>query len=212
LSPKASSKEAGPKEGGAKAKPEKAKGEKSKPRLKEKYFTEVLPVLLKEFGYSNVMQVPRLEKAVVSIGLGEAIQNPKALEAAEKDLATISGQHPVTTRSKRSIAAFKLRTGMPIGMKVTLRGDRMYHFLDRLYNVVLPRLRDFQGISAESFDGRGNYSLGMREQIVFPEIDYDKVDKLRGLEVSIVTSARTDDEARRLLELLGMPFRKAERR
>ena len=212
MSPKASSKEAGPKEGGAKAKPEKAKGEKSKPRLKEKYFTEVLPVLLKEFGYSNVMQVPRLEKAVVSIGLGEAIQNPKALEAAEKDLATISGQHPVTTRSKRSIAAFKLRTGMPIGMKVTLRGDRMYHFLDRLYNVVLPRLRDFQGISAESFDGRGNYSLGMREQIVFPEIDYDKVDKLRGLEVSIVTSARTDDEARRLLELLGMPFRKAERR
>jgi large subunit ribosomal protein L5 len=212
LSPKASSKEASPKEGDAKAKPEKAKGEKSKPRLKEKYVKEVLPILLKEFGYSNVMQVPRLEKAVGSIGLGEAIQNPKALEAAEKDLATISGQHPVTTRSKRSIAAFKLRTGMPIGMKVTLRGDRMYHFLDRLYNVVLPRLRDFQGISAESFDGRGNYSLGMREQIVFPEVDYDKVDKLRGLEVSIVTSARTDDEARRLLELLGMPFRKAERR
>jgi large subunit ribosomal protein L5 len=212
LSPKASSKEAGAKEGGTKAGPEKAKGEKSKPRLKEKYFTEVLPALLKEFGYSNVMQVPRLEKVVVSIGLGEAIQNPKALEAAEKDLATISGQHPITTRSKRSIAAFKLRTGMPIGMKVTLRGDRMYHFLDRLYNVVLPRLRDFQGISAESFDGRGNYSLGMREQIVFPEVDYDKVDKLRGLEVSIVTSARTDDEARRLLALLGMPFRKAERR
>ena len=212
MSPKASPTEASPKEGGAQAKPEKARAEKSKPRLKEKYFTELLPALFKEFGYSNVMQVPRLEKVVVSIGLGEAIQNPKALEAAEKDLAAIAGQHPVTTRSKRSIAAFKLRTGMPIGMKVTLRGDRMYHFLDKLYNVVLPRLRDFQGISAESFDGRGNYSLGMREQIVFPEVDYDKVDKLRGLEVSIVTSARTDDEARRLLELLGMPFRKAERR
>jgi len=209
---KTGAKEATPKGGGAKDKPEKAKVEKIKPRLKEKYFAEVLPALYKEFSYGNVMQVPRLKKVVISIGLGEAIQNPKALEAAEKDLATIAGQHPVTLRSKRSIAAFKLRTGMPIGMKVTLRGDRMYHFLDRLYNVVLPRLRDFQGISAESFDGRGNYSLGMREQIVFPEVDYDKVDKLRGLEVSIVTSARTDDEARRLLELLGMPFRKAERR
>ena len=209
---KAGTKEAGPKEGGSKAKPEKAKVEKIKPRLKEKYFAEVLPALLKEFGYSNVMQAPRLQKVVVSIGMGEAITNPKALEAAEKDLSTIAGQHPVTTRSKRSISAFKLRTGMPIGMKVTLRGDRMYHFLDRLYNVVLPRLRDFQGISAESFDGRGNYSLGMKEQIDFPEVDYDKVDKLRGLEVTIATSARTDDEARRLLELMGMPFRKAERR
>lgn len=208
---KTKSEKAAPKEEGAKDKPEKAKVEKIKPRMKEKYFAEVMPALLKEFGYSNVMQVPRLQKVVVSIGLGEAIQNPKALEAAEKDLATIAGQHPVTTRSRRSISAFKLRTGMPIGMKVTLRGDRMYHFLDRLYNVVLPRLRDFQGISAESFDGRGNYSLGMKEQIVFPEIDYDKVDKLRGLEVTIATSARTDDEARRLLQLMGMPFRKAER-
>ena len=207
---KASAKEVNPKEGGAKDKPEKTKVVKIKPRMKEKYFAEVSPVLLKEFGYTNVMQVPRLQKAVVSIGLGEAITNPKALEAAEKDLSTITGQHPVTTRSKRSISAFKLRTGMPIGMKVTLRGDRMYHFLDRLFNVVLPRLRDFQGISAESFDGRGNYSLGMREQIVFPEVDYDKVDKLRGLEVTIATSARTDDEARRLLDLMGMPFRKAE--
>jgi len=209
---KASTKEANPKEGGAKTKPEKVKAEKITPRMKVKYFAEVLPALSKEFGYSNVMQVPRLQKVVVSIGLGEAITNPKALEAAEKDLSTIAGQHPVTTRSKRSISAFKLRTGMPIGMKVTLRGDRMYHFLDRLYNVVLPRLRDFQGISAESFDGRGNYSLGMKEQIVFPEVDYDKVDKLRGMEVTIATSARTDDEARRLLELMGMPFRKAERR
>ena len=209
---KASTKEANLKEGGAKDKAEKVKVEKIKPRMKEKYFAEAMPVLFKEFGYSNMMQVPRMQKAVVSIGLGEAITNPKALEAAEKDLTTITGQHPVTTRSKRSISAFKLRTGMPIGMKVTLRGDRMYHFLDRLFNVVLPRLRDFQGISAESFDGRGNYSLGMREQIVFPEVDYDKVDKLRGLEVTIATSARTDDEARRLLELMGMPFRKAERR
>jgi large subunit ribosomal protein L5 len=210
LSPRAKVKVTSPKQEGTEAKPEKAKAERSKPRLKEKYFTQVLPALFKEFGYNNVMQVPRLEKVVVSIGLGEAIQNPKALEAAEKDLAAIAGQHPVTTHSRRSIAAFKLRTGMPIGMKVTLRGDRMYHFLDKLSNIVLPRLRDFQGISAESFDGRGNYSLGMHEQIVFPEVDYDKVDKLRGLEVSIVTSARTDDEARRLLELLGMPFRKAE--
>jgi large subunit ribosomal protein L5 len=209
---KGNAKEASPKEQSAKDKAPKAKVERIKPRLKEKYSAEVMPVLNKEFGYTNVMQVPRLKKVVVSTGLGEAITNPKALEAAEKDLSTITGQHPVTTRSKRSISAFKLRTGMPIGMMVTLRGDRMYHFLDRLYNVVLPRLRDFQGISRESFDGRGNYSLGMKEQIVFPEVDYDKVDKLRGMEITIVTSARNDDEARRLLELMGMPFRKAERR
>jgi large subunit ribosomal protein L5 len=209
---KAGAKEVSPKEEGAKDKAPKAKVERIKPRLKEKYSAEVMPALNKEFGYKNVMQVPRLKKVVVSIGLGEAITNPKALEAAEKDLSTIAGQHPVITKSKRSISAFKLRTGMPIGMMVTLRGDRMYHFLDRLYNVVLPRLRDFQGISRESFDGRGNYSLGMKEQIVFPEIDYDKVDKLRGMEVTIVTSAKNDDEARRLLELMGMPFHKAERR
>jgi large subunit ribosomal protein L5 len=154
------------------------------------------------------MQLPELEKIVLSIGLGEAIQEAKALEAAAKDLATISGQHPVTTRAKKSISAFKLRAGMPIGLTVTLRGSRMYDFFDKLVNVVLPRFRDFRGVSRDSFDGRGNYSLGIKEQIVFPEIDYDKVDKIRGLEVTIVTTARNDDEARTLLELMGMPFRR----
>jgi len=149
-----------------------------------------------------------LEKIVLSIGLGEAIQEPKALEAAEKTLATISGQHPVTTRAKKSISVFKLRAGMPIGMMVTLRGKRMYDFFDKLVNVVLPRFRDFRGVSRDSFDGRGNYSLGIKEQIVFPEIDYDKVDKIRGFEVTIVTTAKNDDEARDLLELMGMPFRR----
>jgi large subunit ribosomal protein L5 len=179
-----------------------------KSRLEEKYFTELAPQLKTRLGYDNVMELPRLRKIVLSIGLGEATQEPKALEAAEKDLTTISGQQPVTTRAKKSISAFKLRAGMPVGMMVTLRGKRMYDFFDKLVNVVLPRFRDFRGISRDSFDGRGNYSLGMKEQIVFPEIDYDKVEKIRGLEVTIVTTATNDDEARTLLELMGMPFRR----
>ncbi len=174
--------------------------------LREKYRQEVVPALMGELGYNNIMQVPRVEKVVISIGLGEAIQNPKALEAAEGDLATISGQHPIINRAKKSVASFKLRAGMPIGMMVTLRGRRMYDFLDRLLNAVLPRIRDFQGVSRDSFDGRGNYSMGLKDQIVFPEIDYDKVDKARGLEITIVTTALSDEEGRRLLELLGMPF------
>ncbi len=174
--------------------------------LKEKYNNEAAPELMKEFGYKNVMQVPRLVKVVLNIGIGEAVQNAKALEAAEKDLSAISGQHPVTTRSKRSIAAFKLREGMPVGLKVTLRGRRMIEFLEKLINVVLPRIRDFQGVSPDAFDGQGNYTLGCKEQIIFPEIDFDKVDKLRGLEITIVTTARTDVEGKRLMELLGMPF------
>jgi large subunit ribosomal protein L5 len=179
-----------------------------KSHLEEKYLSEVVPQLKTRLGYNNIMQLPKLKKIVLSIGLGEAIQEPKVLEAAEKDLATISGQHAVTTRAKKSISSFKLRTGMPVGMMVTLRGKRMYDFFDRLVNVVLPRFRDFRGLSHDSFDGRGNYSLGMREQIVFPEIDYDKVEKIRGLEVTIITSANNDDEARALLELMGMPFRR----
>jgi large subunit ribosomal protein L5 len=179
-----------------------------KARLKEKYLTEVVPQLKARLDYTNIMQLPRLEKIVLSIGLGEAIQDPKALEAAEKDLSTISGQRPVTTKAKKSIAPFKLRAGMPIGMMVTLRGKRMYDFFDKLVNIVLPRFRDFRGVSRDSFDGRGNYSLGIKEQIVFPEIDYDKIDKIRGFEVTIVTTAKNDDEARTLLELMGMPFRR----
>lgn len=177
------------------------------PRLKEKYQTEVVPALMQEFHYRSVMQAPRLEKIVLNIGLGEAIQNSKALDAATSDLAAISGQKPVITRAKKSIAAFKVRQGMPIGAMVTLRGPRMWSFLDRLINLVLPRLRDFRGVSRRSFDGRGNYSLGLREQIVFPEIDYDKVDKLRGLEVVIVTTAPDDEQGYALLKRLGMPFR-----
>src|SRR5437879_3933675 len=177
-------------------------------RLKEKYQKEVAPSLLKEFNYTNPMQVPAINKVVVNIGMGEAIQNAKAMDAAVSDLAAITGQRPVITRAKRSVAAFKLREGMQIGCMVTLRGDRMYQFLDKLMNVALPRLRDFQGVSPEAFDGRGNYTLGLREQLVFPEIDYDKVDKVRGMEVSIVTTARTDEEGRRLLRLMGMPFKK----
>jgi len=179
-----------------------------KSRLEEKYLTEVTPQLKAGLGYDNIMQLPKLGKIVLSIGLGEATQDPKVLEAAERDLATISGQHPVTTRAKKSISSFKLRAGMPIGMMVTLRGKRMYDFFDKLVNVVLPRFRDFRGVSRDSFDGRGNYSLGMKEQIAFPEIDYDKVDKIRGLEVTIITTAKNDDEARTLLELMGMPFRR----
>lgn len=177
-------------------------------RLKEKYLSEVAPALHKEFSYKNPMQVPAINKVVVNIGMGEAIQNAKAMDAAVSDLSTITGQRPVITRAKHSVAAFKLREGMQIGCMVTLRGERMYHFLDKLMNVALPRLRDFQGVSPDAFDGRGNFTLGLREQLVFPEIDYDKVDKVRGMEVSIVTSARNDEEGRRLLKLMGMPFKK----
>ena len=177
-------------------------------RLKEKYQQEIVPALQKEFNYKNPMQVPGVHKVVVNIGLGEVIQNAKAMDAAVGDLAVITGQRPVITRAKRSVAAFKLREGMQIGCMVTLRGDRMYQFLDKLLNIALPHLQDFQNISPEAFDGRGNYTLGLREQLVFPEIDYDKVDKVRGMEVSIVTTARTDEEGRRLLKLMGMPFKK----
>ena len=177
-------------------------------QLKEKYKKDIIPSLMKLYGYKNVMQVPRLDKAVLNIGLGEATQNAKALEAAERDLVAISGQHPVITRSKKSIAAFRLREGMPIGLKVTLRGERMYDFFDKLVNAVLPRMRELQGVSRNSFDGRGNYTLGLKEQIIFPEVDYDKIDKARGLEVSFITTANTDEESRHLLELLGMPFTK----
>ncbi|HEX2193461.1 MAG TPA: 50S ribosomal protein L5 [Candidatus Limnocylindria bacterium] len=174
--------------------------------LRQRYHDEVVPALQREFDYANPMEVPRLEKVVVNIGLGEAIQNAKALDAAVSDLATITGQKPIVTRAKRSIAQFRLRTGMPIGAKVTLRGQRMYDFLERTLRLALPRIRDFRGIPTRSFDGRGNFSLGLREQLVYPEIDYDKIDRLRGLEISIVTTAKTDEEGRRLLQLLGMPF------
>lgn len=178
------------------------------PGLKERYRNEVAPGMMERYGYKNIMQVPRLQKAVLNIGAGEAISNAKALETAERDLTTISGQHPVITRSRKSIAAFKLRTGMPIGLKVTLRGERMYHFLDKLINIVLPRIREFRGVSPDAFDGYGNYTLGLKEQSVFPEINYDEIDKLRGLEIAIVTTAKTDEEGRHLLELMGMPFSK----
>jgi len=174
--------------------------------LKEKYKKEVVPQLMKLGGYENIMQVPRLEKVALNIGMGEANQDAKALEAAEKDLAAISGQHPVITRAKKSIAAFKLREGMNVGLRVTLRGERMYQFLEKLVNAALPRMREFRGVPPSSFDGRGNYTLGFKEQTLFPEIDYDKIDKARGLEVSIVTTAKTDEEGKNLLELLGMPF------
>ena len=174
--------------------------------LRQRYLDEVAPALLKEFGYVNSMQVPRLQKIVINIGLGEALQNAKALDAAVGDLSLITGQKPIVTRAKRSIAQFRLRTGNAIGVKVTLRGERMWDFLERLIRLSLPRIRDFRGVPSRSFDGRGNYSLGLREQLAFPEIDYDKVDRLRGLEVSIVTSAETDEESKRLLALLGMPF------
>src|SRR5579875_2428387 len=177
-------------------------------RLKEKYLKEVVPALQKEFNYKNPMQVQRIHKVVINIGMGEAIQNAKAMEAAVNDLSLITGQRPVITHARRSVASFKVRKGMQIGCMVTLRGERMYYFLDKLMNVALPRLRDFQGVSPDSFDGRGNYTLGLREQLVFPEIDYDKIDKVRGMEVSIVTTARSDEEGRRLLALMGMPFKK----
>jgi large subunit ribosomal protein L5 len=175
--------------------------------LKERYRGEVSPQLVKRFDYSSIMEAPRLEKIVVNMGVGEAIQNPKALEAAVNDLAQITGQRPVITTASKSIAAFKVREGMKIGCKVTLRGDRMYDFFDKLVNIVLPRVRDFRGISPKAFDGRGNYTLGLREQVIFPEIDYDEIDKVRGMDITIVTTAKTDEEARELLKLMGMPFR-----
>ena len=175
-------------------------------QLHERYQSEAVPALQKQFGYVNTMQVPRLEKIVLNIGLGEALQNAKAVDAAVGDIQLITGQKPIVTRAKRSIAQFRVRTGNPIGVKVTLRGERMWDFLERLTRIALPRIRDFRGVPGKSFDGRGNYSLGLREQLAFPEIDYDKVDRLRGLEISIVTTAKTDEESKRLLELLGMPF------
>jgi large subunit ribosomal protein L5 len=177
-------------------------------RLRERYQQELVPALMKDLNLENVMQVPRVLKVVVNIGMGEAIQNAKTLDAAVNDLTTIVGQKPVITKAKKSIAAFKVRTGMPIGVMVTLRQDRMYEFLDRLINIALPRVRDFQGVPTKAFDGHGNYTLGLREQLIFPEIEYDRIDKLRGMEIVIVTSAQTDAQARRLLEMLGMPFRR----
>ena len=177
-------------------------------RMQEKYKKEAVPALIKAFEYENVMQVPRIQKVVLNIGLGEAMDNPKALEAAMGDLTTVAGQKPVMTKARKSIANFKLREGRIIGTKVTLRGDKMWAFLDRLINAALPRVRDFRGVSPEAFDGRGNYTLGLKDQLIFPEIEYDKIDKLRGMEITVVTTARSDDHARLLLQLLGMPFRK----
>jgi large subunit ribosomal protein L5 len=177
------------------------------PRLKDQYREQIVPALRKELAYENVMQVPRLQKIVVNIGMGEALQNARALDAAVQDVSTITGQRPIVTRARKSIASFKLREGNPVGVKVTLRGDRMWDFLDRLCNIALPRQRDFRGISPDAFDGRGNYSLGLREQLAFPEIDYDSIDKIRGFEVTIVTTAQTDEEGYHLLRHLGMPFR-----
>ncbi len=176
-------------------------------KLKEQYREDVVPTLMREFGYNNVMQVPRINKVVVNVGLGEALANAKALDATVKDVTTITGQKPVITRARKSIAAFKLRAGNPIGVMVTLRGQRMWDFLERLVNIALPRQRDFRGVPRDAFDGRGNYSLGLREQLIWPEVDYDTIDKVRGMEVTIVTTGKTDDEARRLLQLMGMPFR-----
>jgi large subunit ribosomal protein L5 len=196
-------------ENGGTPKPASGNGTYRKPEyagLRQRYHDEIVPALQREFSYPNPMQIPRLDKVVVNIGLGEAIANAKALDAAVGDLTTITGQKPIVTRAKRSIAQFRLRTGMPIGAKVTLRGQRMYDFLERTLALALPRIRDFRGIPTRSFDGRGNFSLGLREQLVYPEIDYDKIDRLRGLEISIVTTAKTDEEGRKLLELLGMPF------
>ena len=178
------------------------------PRLKEKYKKDVMPALMKEFSYKNVMQVPKVEKVVLNVGLGEAIQNIKLLDSVQKELSLIAGQKSLTTKAKKSIAGFKLRKGMPIGCKVTLRGDRMYEFLDRLVSVALPRIRDFKGVSTRAFDGKGNYSLGIKEQFIFPEIEYDKVEMVHGMDIAVCTSARTDAEAKALLRLLGMPFRK----
>lgn len=177
-------------------------------RLKEKYNKEITPVLLEKFNYQTVMQVPRIEKVVINMGLGEAVQNPKVLDSAIADLERIAGQKPVVTKAKKSIAGFKLREGMPIGIKVTLRGERMYHFIDKLFSISLPRVRDFRGLSNKAFDGRGNYTLGLKEQLVFPEIDYDQIDKIRGMDIVFVTTAKTDEEAHELLKQFGMPFAK----
>lgn len=178
-------------------------------RLKEQYVNDVVPALVKKFSYKSVMQAPRLEKVVINMGVGDAVQNVKLLDSAVEDLAKITGQKPIVTRAKKSVAGFKVREGMPIGCKVTLRGERMYHFVDKLFNVALPRVRDFRGVSPKSFDGRGNYTLGIKEQLIFPEIEYDKVEKVRGMDIVFVTTADTDEEARELLEQLGMPFRKS---
>lgn len=177
--------------------------------LKEKYLTEVRPALIEHFAYTNMLQAPRLEKVVINMGIGEGKDNPKLLEAAVKELSLITGQKPVVTRAKKSVASFKLREGMSIGCKVTLRGEKMYDFLNKLINIALPRVRDFRGISSKSFDGRGNYSLGLKEQIIFPEIEYDDVEKVQGMDITIVTTAKTDEEARELLQKLGMPFKAA---
>lgn len=177
-------------------------------RLKDRFLNEITPALMQKFNYTSVMQVPKVEKVVINMGVGDAVGNSKLLDAAVEDLQAISGQKPVVTRAKKSIAGFKLREGMPIGVKVTLRGERMYHFLDKLFNVALPRVRDFRGVSPKAFDGRGNYTLGIREQLIFPEIDYDKVEKVRGMDIVIVTTAKTDEESRELLAQLGMPFAK----
>ena len=176
-------------------------------RLQEKYINEVVPALTEKFGYKNVMEIPKIAKIIINMGVGEAVGNPKALDAAVNDLTIIAGQKPILTRAKKSLAAWKLRQGMPIGAKVTLRGVRMYQFLDKFMNVALPRVRDFRGISANSFDGRGNYAIGLKEQLIFPEIEYDKIDKLRGMNIVVVTTAKTDEEARELLKLMGMPFK-----
>jgi large subunit ribosomal protein L5 len=178
-------------------------------RLRDVYRDQIVPTMMREYGYKNALEVPRVEKIVINVGLGEAIQNARAIEAASRDIATITGQRPVTTKAKKSIASFKLRQGMAIGIMVTLRGDRMYAFLDKLINAALPRVRDFSGVSPKSFDGRGSYTLGIREQLIFPEIEYDKVDRIRGMQVTIVTNAKSDEEGRRLLKLFGMPFREA---
>ncbi|MCI6099747.1 50S ribosomal protein L5 [uncultured Selenomonas sp.] len=176
-------------------------------RLQEKYQKEVVPALTEKFGYKNVMQLPKIEKIIINMGVGEAVGNPKALDSAVSDLTIISGQKPLLTRAKKSLAAWKLREGMPIGCKVTLRGVRMYQFLDKFMNVALPRVRDFRGVSDKAFDGRGNYAVGLKEQLIFPEIEYDKIDKIRGMNIVIVTTAQTDEEARELLKLMGMPFK-----
>lgn len=178
-------------------------------RLQEKYLNEAKPALMQKFKYKSDMQVPKIEKVVVNMGIGDAKDNPKAIDAAVSDLSTITGQKPIVTKAKRSVAAFKLREGMNIGAKVTLRAERMYFFLDKLINIALPRVRDFRGINPNSFDGRGNYNLGVKEQLIFPEVEYDKIDKIRGMDICVVTTAKTDEEARELLRLLGMPFRQA---
>lgn len=177
-------------------------------RLKEKYTNEVVPFLVERFKYENIMQVPRLEKIVLNMGLGSSKENPKAIESAVKELETITGQHPIVTKARKSIANFKLREGMNVGVKVTLRGEKMYDFLDKIMNISLPRVRDFRGISSKSFDGRGNYAVGIKEQLIFPEIEYDMVDQIRGMDIVVVTTANTDEEAKELLDKMGMPFKK----